>query len=417
MANNKVQHSVKVPRLYKVATSVLKSFQDGRGSVKTLVYEAKKKHPNVKALFALVTECIKYQADLEAAFSSLNILTIEKPLDKNLALILATELIFGKKSLPGESKPIKTVLRYKNELENAIKDKGQQPRNQCKNPRYVRVNLLKTTMELAIVQFQREGLILKSTPKNYEEFTLAIRDLNDDEFMLDFHMPQYLLVFPCKKQFYDHPLYLDGSVVLQDKASCMSVEALNPPKNAVLLDACAAPGMKTCQAVATVGKVIAVERNAKRFKVLKEILDKHCRGADYEVLHSDFLQLNPEDFPNVEYMVVDPTCSGSGTLDHSTKNDSERLAKLANLQSMILKHAFKFPGLKKLAYSTCSVNVEENENVVEDVLKDVKDQFKLVSAMPNWTRRGLDGHEKCIRVDPELDLCTGFFVAVFKRKK
>ena len=48
-------HSVKVPRLYKVATSILKSFKNGEGSVKTLVYDAKakKKHPNVKALFAL----------------------------------------------------------------------------------------------------------------------------------------------------------------------------------------------------------------------------------------------------------------------------------------------------------------------------------------------------------------------------
>lgn len=50
-------HSVKVPRLYKVATSILKSFKNGEGSVKTLVYDAKakKKHPNVKAILALGT--------------------------------------------------------------------------------------------------------------------------------------------------------------------------------------------------------------------------------------------------------------------------------------------------------------------------------------------------------------------------
>ena len=97
--------------------------------------------------------------------------------------------------------------------------------------------------------------------------------------------------------------------------------------------------------------------------------------------------------------------------------DAERLSKLANLQSTILQHAFKFPGLKKLVYSTCSVNVEENENVVNDVMKHIGNQnFKLMEAMPSWKhRRGLQGQEMCLRVDQNIDLCTGFFVAVFQR--
>merc|ERR1712025_879670 len=102
------------------------------------------------------------------------------------------------------------------------------------------------------------------------------------EFMLDYHLPKSLLVFQSKTQFYDHPLYLDGSLVLQDKASCLSVEALEPPPGCALLDACAAPGMKSCQAAAIVchkgrGQVIAVERDSERFKVLKKIIAKHCK--------------------------------------------------------------------------------------------------------------------------------------------
>ena len=87
------------------------------------------------------------------------------------------------------------------------------------------------------------------------------------------------------------------------------------------------------------------------------------------------------------------------------------------MQSTILQHAFKFPGLKKLAYSTCSINVEENENVVNDVLKNVGKNFELVEALPSWTHnRGIQGQEKCLRVDSKQDLTTGFFVAVFQRK-
>ena len=74
----------------------------------------------------------------------------------------------------------------------------------------------------------------------------------------------------------------------------------------------------------------------------------------------------------------------------------QKLARLANLQSMILRHALKFPGLRRLAYSTCSVSVEENEGVVEDVLRDVKTKFELVHAMPSWTRRGLHGQDECL---------------------
>jgi hypothetical protein len=62
---------------------------------------------------------------------------------------------------------------------------------------------------------KREGYKLKPTSCNYQEFIKHIESLNEFEFMLDFHMPTYLLVFPPKTQFYDHPLYQDGSLVLQ----------------------------------------------------------------------------------------------------------------------------------------------------------------------------------------------------------
>jgi len=236
--------------------------------------------------------------------------------------------------------------------------------------------------------------------------------------MIDFHLKDYLLIFPPKTQFYDYPLYLDGSLVLQDKASCLTVAALNPTPGKIILDACAAPGMKTSQALAMVqpeGKVIAIERNAKRFKVLNELLQKHSEWSEdaIETKNADFLQLNPEDFPNVEYLIVDPTCSGSGL--SKVEKDPIRLSKLANLQVMILKHALKFPSLKRVAYSTCSIFEEENEAVVEEVLKQHGDQFKLVNVLPTWERRTMN--DKCLRVDPDKDLTSGFFVAVFKKKK
>ena len=104
---------------------------------------------------------------------------------------------------------------------------------------------------------------------------------------------------------------------VESKYSC-----LNPFPGSVLIDACAAPGMKTSQALANIypdGKCIAVERNAKRFKTLNDLLEKHTvvaadnvNNPNIETIRGDFLQMNPDDYSNVEYIMVDPTCSGSG---------------------------------------------------------------------------------------------------------
>ena len=113
------------------------------------------------------------------------------------------------------------------------------------------------------------------------------------------------------------------------------------------MDACSAPGMKTSQALAMIqpnGNVIAIERDVKRFEVLNKLLEKHCNNKSERIdtLNSDFLKLDPEEYPNVDYVIVDPTCSGSGV--SKIDKNSERLKKLSNLQVMILKHALKFPG-------------------------------------------------------------------------
>jgi hypothetical protein len=68
----------------------------GAGSVRNLVHSEKvmKKHPNFKAIFSLVTSCVDNLPELRSVFQRLDILNKEKPLDENLAYILATELIW-----------------------------------------------------------------------------------------------------------------------------------------------------------------------------------------------------------------------------------------------------------------------------------------------------------------------------------
>ena len=99
-----------------------------------------------------------------------------------------------------------------------------------------------------------------------------------------------------------------------------------------------------------------------------------------------------------------------------------RLASLASLQTKLLLHALSFPGVKRVTYSTCSVHAEENEEVVAAILSnpEVSASFKLKKCLPGWQGRGDPKYpfaDKVVRADPKRDLCNGFFVALFQRRK
>lgn len=80
---------------------------------------------------------------------------------------------------------------------------------------------------------------------------------------------------------------------------------------------CAAPGMKTTHIAAhlkNTGTVYAVERDPRRFKVLDNIVNSS--GATcVKTFNKDVLTCYNDDFPGVEYILVDPSCSGSGISD------------------------------------------------------------------------------------------------------
>merc|ERR1719495_2531783 len=119
---------------------------------------------------------------------------------------------------------------------------------------------------------------------------------------------------------------------------------------------------------------------------------KHAGGGQdsfVKVLNKDFLTVDPHEYPDVQAIVLYPSCSGSGIRDTGvTDLSQERLDKLAGMQAKLLAHALTFPSLKSLAYSTCSTQRTENEDVVMRVLSE-QTKFRLrKGVLPKWTRRG-----------------------------
>lgn len=291
------------------------------------------------------------------------------------------------------------------------------------HPRWARVNTIKLQVMKALDLFNHP-------PKHWPPHHQQPLEPSVDSLLND------LLRFPSRTDLHDHPLVLSGEIILQSKASCMPAHALAPQKGWHVVDCCAAPGNKTTHVSALLmgrggGQVIAFDKDARRLKLLDENASKAGAGPIIKSRCEDFLSIDPlhPEFHHVKGIILDPSCSGSGTfvtrMDHLGEGgrkgmSEEKIEQLAMFQQEALLKTLSFPTVERICYSTCSVHERENERVVMNILPTAtKLGFKLVDPFPFWARRGHDlfeGASMLIRTDPSQDETDGFFVAVFERK-
>ncbi|RVW52403.1 putative 28S rRNA (cytosine-C(5))-methyltransferase [Vitis vinifera] len=455
------------------------------GSIKSLVYSPSVR--NKKATFALVCQTLKHLSIIKDVLDSARILNAKWKRQEGLMYIITYDILFGQEiSSVGDAE--KFLLLQKDAIQLAlarllVRKKVKRVEDlmalyqipDVSKPRFVRVNTLKLDVESAFHELGKQNMVQK-----------------------DDMVPDLLILH-------------------QGKASSMVAVALGPEPGWEVLDACSAPGNKTVHLAALMngkGKIIACELDNERVKRLEDTVrlsgaasilslafDRSllfaCVGClcsllsvnfslfmrlfmfnfwyfvlvdltwliDIEVLHGDFLNLNPMDpsyskvkfrglwivqgshiaviYLQVRAILLDPSCSGSGTtaerLDHLLPSyaagslfcllnytgdatdvaGTERLNKLAAFQKKALEHALSFPAVEKVVYSTCSIHQIENEDVIKSVLPLAASHgFQLATPFPQWPRRGLpvfEGSEHLLRTDPVEDK-EGFFIALFVRK-
>lgn len=334
-------------------------------------------------------------------------------------------------------------------------------------PRYVRVNLLMMTPQQVIDAFIADKWEFLSAPPS------PPAPPGPNTFHRDEHL-DFMLVFPPKSDLHLHPLYTSGVLILQDKASCFPAAILSPPKNAYVIDGCAAPGNKTSQlamGMGNSGKIIAYDLDLRRLNILKRLTTK-AGCTNITALNTSFLTLDTSESDNkkVSHILLDPSCSGSGIinrLDHlvdayaeeqeqatilettttggaaeraeAETKKKERLLSLGEFQVECVTKAMTFPNVRKISYSTCSIYAEENEHVVTTLLRNHWPKWKLSPrsrVLPTWHRRGYptdvgdipglvetdddrakvaDCLVRAVPGGPEGDLMNGFFVACFER--
>ncbi|CAI5503589.1 unnamed protein product [Closterium sp. Naga37s-1] len=241
------------------------------------------------------------------------------------------------------------------------------------DPRYVRVNTLRTTTQAVLAHFQAGTAQESSGTDGANEANGAGKSGDDGSGSGDANISAG---------------NAGGRAEGKGRASCFPAFILAPRPGWHVLDACAAPGNKTSHVAALMentGRLTACERDAKRATLLRKNLDKagvtceYVRGDGYlrgwckvviagqqgipraQVHEGDFLAIDPAspEFADVQAILLDPSCSGSGT--RHSRGD------LLLSQGSPSPHD-SIPAAERITYSTCSINERENEAAVAAVL-------------------------------------------------
>lgn len=228
-----------------------------------------------------------------------------------------------------------------------------------------------------------------------------------------------------EKQIQKLEIYENGKIYLQSLSSMLPPLVLSPNTGEKVLDLTAAPGSKTTQMAAMMnnnGYILANELDALRCERLKFNIEK--QGAKIIEVNNGRGEVIGKKYEEYfDKVLLDAPCSGEGRFlanDSKTyRSWSEKTVKeLSKLQRKLLKSAWQ--AVKQngvIVYSTCTLNKEENENIIEwamnelnlkvlDIDLKIKNSIEIVSENLEL--------KKAIRILPSKET-EGFFIAKLKK--
>jgi 16S rRNA (cytosine967-C5)-methyltransferase len=217
----------------------------------------------------------------------------------------------------------------------------------------------------------------------------------------------------------------EGRVVIQDEASQLVAELVAPEAGHRLLDLCAAPGMKTGQLAAALrfGTLVACDSSLRRLRTMVKLLPQRLpSGVRAHVVCQDATR-SPALGVQFDRILLDAPCSGTGTLARNPEIKWRLqpcdVLRLAETQKTMLRHALgALAKGGRLVYATCSLEPEENLQLVERILDENRDfrlltKGELVAEFPSLC--DLFDPRGCFRTRPDLHRMDGFFAAVLAR--
>ncbi|WP_078547220.1 16S rRNA (cytosine(967)-C(5))-methyltransferase RsmB [Litchfieldia alkalitelluris] len=264
-----------------------------------------------------------------------------------------------------------------------------------------RVNLTKTTLDEVLAQLKDKGI----------EATAG--ELAPDSIKIG------------KGNIASSSLFKDGLVTIQDESSMLVGHALGVTKDESILDSCAAPGGKTthiAELLNNTGSVTSLDLHEHKVKLIAEQVSRlGLTNVTPQVLDS---RTASDQFENESFdkILVDAPCSGFGVIRRKpdikySKNEND-IYQLKNIQLSILNAVA--PLLKKggiLVYSTCTVDKEENEEVVAEFLNQ-HHNYKLDDELSNRLPCKVQPYIKggTVQILPHYFGSDGFFIASIRKQ-
>lgn len=212
----------------------------------------------------------------------------------------------------------------------------------------IRVNTLKTNLDSVRTRFDNDNI-------KYEVSSLVKNGLIVEGSIIS------------------NPLFIQGHIIVQDIASQMVAEIVNPKEGSMILDLCSAPGGKTAHLSAIMnntGEIYACDIHEHKLKLMERNFKKlGVKNVNMQLIDARFVKeyVKEESF---DYVLADLPCSGLGVLGHKVdlkyNITLDAINELITLQQEILTSSAKL--VKTGGYyimSTCTINSRENEEQVK----------------------------------------------------
>ncbi|MEN3046787.1 MAG: NOL1/NOP2/sun family putative RNA methylase [Candidatus Hydrothermales bacterium] len=276
-------------------------------------------------------------------------------------------------------------------------------------PKVLRVNQLKTNVDFIRERLTKKGFLLKDNPLYKDSLEVMY-----EPYELGKTLEHYA-----------------GLFYIQEKSSLLPAKILNPTKNQLVLDIASAPGSKTTQMgemMENKGVIVANDIHLPRIKALTHNIDR-IGLINTAVTMLDGAKFGDYYFEVFDKVLVDAPCSSMGTV-HKSKEvlswwNEREVNYFKSIQRKLLISAIK--SLKvggELVYSTCTLTVEENEELIDEILKKFPIEVLEIEDLGINESRGIVEYkgkkfskeiEKAVRIWPHKSFMEGFFIIKLRK--
>jgi 16S rRNA (cytosine967-C5)-methyltransferase len=288
---------------------------------------------------------------------------------------------------------IRGFIRNKESIEDAIKSKSEYKYN---FPIWM-ISKLKQEYPKRYLEIMANSSII---PKLALRVNLRKSSFTDYQKLLD--KDSYILidnkiVLTNSIKIENIPLFKDGYVSIQDVSAQKLIEIATPNDGDDVLDACAAPGGKTCQLLENCNiNLTSMDIDDERLNKVRQNLERLQLNATLINADASTWRSNKQ----YDFIIADVPCSASGTLKRNPDIKLQRklsdIAKFVNTQQKIVRNLWSMlkPG-GRLIYITCSIFKEENHDNLEYFMQNLSG-VKKISELNIIPTEYMDGFYYCV---------------------